>query len=90
MSFGKPIVATRLKKSGVDWVNQDGVTGLNVPAKDPRALAQAIIRICSDRELMAGFRTIDLQRFRELFTIDRVVESVSGLYETVVKEGMSA
>jgi glycosyltransferase involved in cell wall biosynthesis len=82
MSFGKPTVATRLKKSGVDWVNQDGMTGLNVLAKDPRALAQAIIRICSDRELYGRLSNNCLQRFRELFTIDRLVESVSGLYET--------
>jgi hypothetical protein len=62
------------------------VTGLNVPAKDPRALAHAIVRICADEELYGRFSINCLQRFRESFTIDMVVESMSRLYETVAKE----
>jgi len=38
---GKPVVATRLG-TGVEFVNLDGVTGLNVPPKDPDALAKAV------------------------------------------------
>ena len=39
MASGVPVVSTNLP-TGVPWVNQDGVTGLVVPPRDPRALAE--------------------------------------------------
>ena len=44
MYSGKPIVATRLG-TGVEYVTLNGETGLLVPPKDPRALADACVRI---------------------------------------------
>jgi glycosyltransferase involved in cell wall biosynthesis len=48
-----PVVATRV--GGIPDVIEDGVTGLLVPAKDPVALAGAILKILKDPELAAGF-----------------------------------
>ncbi len=48
MSMGKPVVASDIPGSGVPWVNQHGVTGLNVSAGDPSALAEALIRLLDD------------------------------------------
>ncbi|RLJ09181.1 MAG: hypothetical protein DRP15_04145, partial [Candidatus Aenigmatarchaeota archaeon] len=45
MSSGKPVISTRIKGSGVPWVNQDGVTGLVVPPRDPERLAKAILNL---------------------------------------------
>ncbi|MBI3117660.1 MAG: glycosyltransferase, partial [Candidatus Hydrogenedentes bacterium] len=45
---GKPVVATRLG-TGVEVVNQDVQTGLNVPPRDPAALAEAVNTLLTDR-----------------------------------------
>lgn len=42
MVMGKPIVASDIAGSAVPWVNVHGETGLNVPVRDPGALAQAL------------------------------------------------
>ncbi|MCC6154759.1 MAG: glycosyltransferase, partial [Candidatus Hydrogenedentes bacterium] len=49
---GKPVVATTLG-TGVEFVNQHGVTGLNVPPKDAEALAGAINTLIEDPDLRA-------------------------------------
>lgn len=41
MACGKPVICTQLN-NGVNAVNPHGMTGLTVPAKDARALAQAV------------------------------------------------
>lgn len=48
MVMGRPIVATDIVGSGVPWVNEHGVTGLNVPAGDPGALAGALRGLLQD------------------------------------------
>lgn len=47
---GKPVVATRLG-TGVEFVNLDGQTGLNVAPRDPGALAEAINALLDDEPL---------------------------------------
>ncbi|MEW6302086.1 MAG: glycosyltransferase [Verrucomicrobiota bacterium] len=50
MACGKPVVSCALR-SGVPFVNQDGVTGLIVPPGDSAALAVALQRLLSDTAL---------------------------------------
>ena len=51
MSLSRPVVATKIPESGVSWVNEDGVSGINVPVEDAVALAEAVHKICDDPEL---------------------------------------
>jgi glycosyltransferase involved in cell wall biosynthesis len=46
---GRPVVGTRA--GGIPDIVEDGVSGLLVPAGDPRALAAALERVLSDRSL---------------------------------------
>ena len=46
MASGKPVVSCRIE-SGVPYVNQDGITGLVVPPRDPEELAKAIEKLCA-------------------------------------------
>lgn len=48
MAAGKPMVSTRLARSGVPYINRDGETGLLVEPGDAEGLAAALNRIISD------------------------------------------
>lgn len=47
-TFGKPVIAT--KTGALPEVVEDGVTGLLVPIKDPKSLAQAIIYLLRENQ----------------------------------------
>jgi glycosyltransferase involved in cell wall biosynthesis len=49
MAMGKPVVVSAV--GGFDEIVADGVTGLKVPPSDPKALAEAVLRLLGDREL---------------------------------------
>ena len=79
MSCGKPVIATHIPGSGTDWVNEDGVSGKNVPSCDAKALAEAIMEVCGEgyEDFSQGART----RYEKLFTFDRMVEGALKIYE---------
>lgn len=80
MSRGKPIVATKIPGSGVDWVNQHGETGLNVLPADAEALAGAIQQILKNRKLYERFQSNGLKRFQECFSKDPFTSRLMQLY----------
>ena len=83
MSFRKQLIATKIKGSGVGWVNQDGITGLNVEPRNPKALAQAIEFICNNIEIYKKFSENALKRFNEKFTIDKEVSRIIEVYKSL-------
>ena len=82
MSCGKPVVATHIPESGVDWVNEDGVSGLNVAPRDPQALARAILAVTSDGEAYGRFCDGARRRFEGMFTYDGMIDKCLKIYET--------
>ena len=74
MGMELPVVATRIR--GCREAVVDGVTGLLVPARDSRALKQAIHEILSDRDLAARFGKAGRERvvstFDEQFVFARL------------------
>lgn len=61
---GKPVVATRLG-TGVEFINQHEQTGLNVPPRDPAALADAVNTLLADasrREAMGNYARARIER----------------------------
>ena len=81
MSCGKPVVSTRIPHSGVSWVNQDGVSGLNVPPDDPKNLAFAIKRICDSEQNYKKFAAGAMKRYEELFTSRQMIDKIINVYE---------
>lgn len=81
MSCGRPVVATRIPASGVSWVNEDGVSGLNVEPGDPQALADAIRRICDDPQTWQRYAEGARMRFDRLFTAQMMIDKMTDIYE---------
>ncbi len=84
MSAGKPIVATNIEGSGVAWVNKHGVSGLNVPPKNSKAIAEAVQKICSDEETYQKFCDGAKDRFRRHFTMSQMFEDLLKFYKQVL------
>ena len=84
MSYGVPIVATTVEGSGMSWVNQHNVSGLNVPERDPDALAQACRLILTDSNLHKRLASDALLRYRSLFTVEATNQSIEALYQRLV------
>lgn len=83
MAFGKPVVATRIKDSGVSWVNAHGVSGLNVAPGNAQELAGAISTILHDRELYGALSTGARRRYLEMFTRKTMINMCVELYKDV-------
>ena len=81
MSCGRPVVATRIPASGVSWVNEDGVSGLNVEPGEPEALADAIRCICDNREVWQRYAEEARMRFERLFTAQSMIDKMTDIYE---------
>lgn len=81
MSCGKPIVATNIPGSGVSWVNEDKVTGLNVEPENAEAIADAILKISSNNETYMAFSDNAKLRFEQLFQKKDMIEKCLSLYK---------
>ena len=84
MAMGKPIVTTDIPGSGVPWVNQHEVTGLNVPVSDGRAMAAALTRILQDDALAARFGAAGKERFLTQLTAESMVSRTLSLYRRLL------
>lgn len=82
MSCGKPVVATEIPGSGVSWVNESGVSGLNVPVCNPEALANAIRTVCEDAGQYQIYSEGARQRFLVHFTLDNMIEKTIKIYNS--------
>ena len=80
--LGKPAVASRLP--GVDEVVADGLTGFLVPPGDPAALADRIETLLADPALRRSMGDAALERARELFTVEAMVEETEALYRRMI------
>jgi glycosyltransferase involved in cell wall biosynthesis len=81
MTYGLPIVATDIPGSGVPWVNQHGLCGLNVPIEDAKALADACNQILRSDELRSQLSKGARQRFLSEFTEEVSVKRVMTIYD---------
>lgn len=80
MSCGKPVVATDIPGSGVPWVNAHQVSGLNVPPKDARALAEAIRSILEDETVCRKYAAGARARYLAQFTEGQMIEKCLKIY----------
>lgn len=74
-----PVTFT-IEGSGVNWVNLNGVTGIEVANKDTRAYGEAIDCLLSNISLREKYAENAKKRVIDLFTIDSVRKKLLDLY----------
>jgi rhamnosyl/mannosyltransferase len=82
MACQKPVISTELG-TGTSFVNRDGVTGFIVPPRDSKALAQAINKILSDKELAQKFGKNAENLVIENFSLQKMIEKTKKVYQTI-------
>lgn len=83
MSVGCPVVATNIPGSGVSWVNQHGVSGLNVSPRSSRELAEAIRQICENPELHERYSRGARLRYEKNFTLESMTDGLIATYKQI-------
>jgi glycosyltransferase involved in cell wall biosynthesis len=83
MSLGKPIVATNIKGSGVSWVNEDGVSGINVRPRSGKEIARAVKAICDTHDIYENFCTNARQRYGTFFRKDEMIDKCINVYNNL-------
>lgn len=83
MACGAAVVATATE--GSHAVVEDGVTGLLVPARDPDAIAAAVVRLLEDEPLRARLATNARRRASERWGLARMVEATERVYAEAVE-----
>ena len=78
-----PAVTFTIEGSGVNWVNLNGVTGLEAPNRDSQAFAAAIDTILSDHELAQRYAEAAHQRVQNNFTIGKMMEKMNECYDLI-------
>ncbi|MDD3766683.1 MAG: glycosyltransferase [Eubacteriales bacterium] len=81
MSLGKPAVVS--SSGGNGELIQDGVNGFVVPQRDPKAMAQAIVRLFTDDEIYNDFSKNAKNIFENNFTSKIMTENMEKFYKTL-------
>ncbi|MGH7770923.1 MAG: glycosyltransferase family 4 protein [Candidatus Binatia bacterium] len=82
MAAGRAVVATRV--GGVPDVVENGATGLLVPSKDPKALADALRIILEDANLRSQLGVKASSSVYPKYTVSRLIEDTKNLYLSLV------
>jgi len=89
-AMGLPVVATDIR--GCRQVVDEGRTGRLVPARDARALADAIYEVATDADLRREMAIAGREKALKDFDQQRCIDVTLGVYETrlAVREGAAA
>jgi glycosyltransferase involved in cell wall biosynthesis len=87
LAMAKPVVGTNI--GGIPEIILPGQTGLLVPAKDSRALAQAMHRLMEDRELGRQLGSRGRQLVQQNFSLEHMAAAVEAVYDRLVDEVLS-
>lgn len=81
--YSKPLISSEIG-TGTTFINIDRVTGLVVPPSDPVALRRAMDEIWHNPDLAMRYGAAASARFESLFTADKMIESYTKLYKSLL------
>ncbi|OLD79042.1 hypothetical protein AUF62_00760 [archaeon 13_1_20CM_52_20] len=80
MASRVPVVVSDV--GGLSEIVEDGITGVKVPAYDPSALAEGILRVLEDRELSEQLKENAYRAVQERYRWDVIAEKTIEAYRT--------
>lgn len=83
MALARPVIASRV--GGIPEMIDDGRTGLLVPAHDPSALAEAIIRLLRNHPLADTLARAGHDLVHDRFCVERMVHAVEDIYDEAAR-----
>lgn len=87
MASGVPVVAAAV--GGLRETVVDQKTGLQVPPRDPEAIADAVGRLLADPALRAEMGRAGMRRARSRYSWDRIAADTEKAYRSVLAAGLS-
>jgi len=84
MTFSKPIVSTNMQNSGVSWVNEHNVTGIQVDSKSAKQLADAFVQLANDKNLYQKMCEKSWERYNNFFTREKMIVSLKNLFRSLI------
>jgi glycosyltransferase involved in cell wall biosynthesis len=84
MSFGKPVVSTKLKRSGVSNVNIDNVTGMCVKVADSSEIGNAIKLITNEPERYKKYSINAKNRVSDVFEKSIIIKKLIDTYSELL------
>lgn len=84
MACGTPVIGSEV--GGIKYTVRDGETGYLVPPNDPQALAERLAHLYRNPNLLKRLSLQALQRANDLFTWQKVCDSIARVYEEVFAE----
>lgn len=79
MYFGKPAVTFTIPGSGVNYVNLNGITGIECPNCDSHAYAEALKTLCEDDNLRKKYGDNARKRIIDNFTVSIFEKNIKKL-----------
>ena len=81
MFFGKPAITFTIPGSGVNYLSQDKLTGIECPLMDTDAYAKALDTLAEDDDLRSEYGANAKRMILSRYTKDRFIENVKTLLE---------
>lgn len=86
MRYGKPVVASRIAGSGVNWVAREGENGLLAPVDRPDGWRSVLKVLVDDPEERRHLGSAGRRRFESEMTIDRIRGEIDRVYQAVLAD----
>jgi glycosyltransferase involved in cell wall biosynthesis len=83
LSYGKPVIASAV--GGIVDIVEDKKTGILVPQKDEKALAQAIVAVLKNPSFAEELASAGYQHIVKYFDWDKIVEKTLTLYNQICR-----
>jgi glycosyltransferase involved in cell wall biosynthesis len=84
LATGIPVVATQINV--LPETIRDGHNGFIIPAEDPYAMADAILKILNNPELRERISEKNILDFKSKFDIKKVATSIAAVYKDLIKK----